>query len=64
MQVMLVHVSNIIFEFLIEKDEEKDMELRAMFGGLCNCAADPCYHQDCDSIENLSETALEMNGVL
>ncbi|GAA3935411.1 M28 family metallopeptidase [Litoribacillus peritrichatus] len=31
------------------------------FGGEANVAYDPCYHQSCDDIMNMSETALEIN---
>eukprot|EP01051_Picozoa_sp_SAG22_P005669 SAG22_NODE_343_length_11944_cov_15.500042_3_plen_728_part_00 len=34
---------------------------RAMFGGIANAAYDPCYHQFCDSIDNVSPEALAVN---
>ena len=37
---------------------EKD---RARFGGLTNAPFDPCYHQACDTIENVDMVALKHN---
>jgi Zn-dependent M28 family amino/carboxypeptidase len=33
---------------------------RTTFGGFANAAYDPCYHQPCDTTENISQTALEL----
>ena len=45
----------------------KTMEERAMFGGTAQSAAfdaayDPCYHQYCDTIDNVDIHALEINA--
>eukprot|EP01127_Copromyxa_protea_P002984 TRINITY_DN12888_c0_g1_i1.p1 TRINITY_DN12888_c0_g1~~TRINITY_DN12888_c0_g1_i1.p1 ORF type:complete len:503 (+),score=102.31 TRINITY_DN12888_c0_g1_i1:3-1511(+) len=37
----------------------KTEEERLLFGGLANAAYDPCYHQHCDSKENISFLAIE-----
>jgi Zn-dependent M28 family amino/carboxypeptidase len=37
----------------------KTAEQAAIYGGTAGLAYDPCYHQACDTIENLSETALD-----
>jgi len=37
----------------------KTAEQAAIYGGTAGVAYDPCYHQDCDTIANLSETALD-----
>jgi Zn-dependent M28 family amino/carboxypeptidase len=36
----------------------KTMEERKIFGGLANTAYDPCYHQACDTIENINTQVL------
>jgi Zn-dependent M28 family amino/carboxypeptidase len=36
----------------------KSVEQRHMFGGLANTAYDPCYHQSCDTVENISQESL------
>lgn len=38
--------------------EKKTMEQRTRFGGFANAPLDPCYHQSCDTIENVSKDAL------
>jgi len=43
-------------------EEVKDMEGRSTFGGLANTPYDPCYHRDCDTIENISVPALDEMG--
>ncbi|HEX2088441.1 MAG TPA: M28 family peptidase [Actinomycetota bacterium] len=37
----------------------KTPEQRAVYGGTAGIAYDPCYHQACDDISNLSSTALD-----
>ena len=37
----------------------KTEEQEAVFGGVAGLAFDPCYHQACDTIFNLSHTALD-----
>ena len=32
----------------------KNATERTIFGGLCNAPFDPCYHQSCDTIENIN----------
>jgi len=32
---------------------------RTLFGGVANAAYDPCYHQACDTVDNISEFILE-----
>ena len=39
-------------------EEIKTMEGRAKYGGMANTAYDPCYHQDCDTIENVNVDVL------
>lgn len=34
---------------------------RSLFGGMPHVAYDPCYHQHCDTIENISPAALAIN---
>jgi hypothetical protein len=36
----------------------KSMEQRTTYGGLANAAMDPCYHQACDTIENINQELL------
>jgi Zn-dependent M28 family amino/carboxypeptidase len=38
---------------------EKTAEQAAIYGGTAGLAYDPCYHQACDTIMNLSNTALD-----
>ena len=39
----------------------KNEEDRVKFGGLANTILDPCYHQACDTIDNINqEVYLEM----
>jgi hypothetical protein len=40
----------------------KTVEGRGKYGGLANTAYDPCYHQFCDSVENINPGALEGNN--
>ncbi|KAJ3191936.1 hypothetical protein HK101_007257 [Irineochytrium annulatum] len=35
-------------------------EQRSLYGALANAAADPCYHQSCDGIENIDEGLLKI----
>jgi Zn-dependent M28 family amino/carboxypeptidase len=37
----------------------KTAEEAAVYGGTAGIAYDPCYHQACDTIDNLSPTALD-----
>jgi len=39
-------------------EEVKSAEEAAVYGGTAGIAYDPCYHQACDDIDNLSQTAL------
>ncbi|KAF9901792.1 hypothetical protein BX616_002149, partial [Lobosporangium transversale] len=39
--------------------EKKSMEQRKLFGGFANAPLDPCYHQSCDTLENVSKRALK-----
>jgi Zn-dependent M28 family amino/carboxypeptidase len=40
-------------------EEIKTVEQAAIYGGTAGIALDPCYHQACDDIDNLSEAALD-----
>ncbi|KAH3762745.1 M28 family peptidase [Pelomyxa schiedti] len=40
--------------------ELKTADDRDLFGGVCNVAADPCYHQVCDTMDNFSTECLEL----
>ncbi|KAF9995970.1 Leucyl aminopeptidase yscIV [Entomortierella chlamydospora] len=40
--------------------ERKTMEQRTLFGGFANAPLDPCYHQSCDTLENISKEALTL----
>ncbi|KAG0341814.1 Leucyl aminopeptidase yscIV [Podila humilis] len=40
--------------------ERKTMEQRSRFGGFANAPLDPCYHQSCDTLENVSKEALRI----
>ncbi|KAH3762188.1 M20/M25/M40 family metallo-hydrolase [Pelomyxa schiedti] len=40
--------------------ELKTGDDRDLFGGVCNVAADPCYHQSCDNMDNFSTECLEL----
>ncbi|KAF9092286.1 Leucyl aminopeptidase yscIV [Mortierella sp. AM989] len=40
--------------------ERKTMEQRTLFGGFANAPLDPCYHQSCDTLENVSKEALTL----
>jgi len=39
-------------------DEMKSVEQRSKYGGLVNVPLDPCYHQSCDTVENIDQEAL------
>ncbi|KAF9950167.1 Leucyl aminopeptidase yscIV [Mortierella alpina] len=39
---------------------KKSMEQRKRFGGLANAQLDPCYHQSCDTVDNINKDALEL----
>eukprot|EP00009_Paramoeba_aestuarina_P008419 CAMPEP_0201513686 /NCGR_PEP_ID=MMETSP0161_2-20130828/5689_1 /ASSEMBLY_ACC=CAM_ASM_000251 /TAXON_ID=180227 /ORGANISM="Neoparamoeba aestuarina, Strain SoJaBio B1-5/56/2" /LENGTH=538 /DNA_ID=CAMNT_0047909993 /DNA_START=41 /DNA_END=1655 /DNA_ORIENTATION=- len=43
-------------------EEFKTLEERAKFGGLANSDYDACYHQYCDTVENVDQTALIENA--
>jgi Zn-dependent M28 family amino/carboxypeptidase len=45
-------------------EEVKTEEQAAIWGGTAGDAFDPCYHQACDTIENLDDHALEVNSDL
>lgn len=40
----------------------KDMTERSQFKGFANAAYDPCYHQPCDTVENLNQKAIEIHS--
>jgi hypothetical protein len=40
----------------------KTMQERTKFGGFANAAHDPCYHQFCDTVENINLDALEIHA--
>ena len=40
----------------------KSEEERRMFGGWANAAYDTCYHQRCDTIDNVNIHALEVTA--
>lgn len=40
----------------------KSAEEAALFGGTAGEAYDPCYHSECDTIENISTATLEVNA--
>ena len=40
-------------------EDLKTPEQAAIYGGTAGMAYDPCYHQACDDIDNLSSTALD-----
>ncbi len=42
----------------------KTEEQAAIWGGTAGEAFDPCYHQECDTIDNLAHDALEVNSDL
>jgi len=39
-------------------EQLKTMNERSYFGGLANCAYDPCYHHQCDTFENINFDAM------
>lgn len=43
-------------------EEEKTPEQAEIWGGTAGEWLDPCYHQDCDDIDNVSEEALGVNA--
>ena len=38
----------------------KSVDQRNVFGGFARTQLDPCYHQDCDDVGNVSEAALKI----
>lgn len=43
-------------------DETKSEEDRATYGGIANAILDPCYHQSCDTVDNIhQEVYLDMS---
>jgi len=36
----------------------KSVEQRSEYGGLANAAFDPCYHQACDTVDNVAQDVL------
>jgi len=36
----------------------KNISLRTKYGGLANAAFDPCYHQACDTVDNINQEVL------
>jgi len=40
----------------------KTPEQRTLFGGFANTAFDPCYHQACDTVQNINQEALLINA--
>jgi len=47
-----------IMQFVKEYNEKTAAQM-AVYGGLAGVAYDPCYHQACDTILNLNETAFD-----
>jgi Zn-dependent M28 family amino/carboxypeptidase len=43
-------------------EEEKTPEQQALWGGIAGEAFDQCYHQACDTIDNVSEEAIDVNS--
>lgn len=43
-------------------EKQKTVAQRAKYGGLANAAYDPCYHQACDSLENIDQLGLHQMG--
>jgi aminopeptidase Y len=43
-------------------DRPKTAQEAALFGGTAGAPLDPCYHRACDTIANISTTALKQNG--
>ncbi|KAI8802506.1 hypothetical protein BJ742DRAFT_832819 [Cladochytrium replicatum] len=40
----------------------KSVEQRKLYGGLANTPFDPCYHQSCDTVDNVSPELLDLMG--
>jgi hypothetical protein len=36
------------------------VEDRRLFGGVANAAFDPCYHQPCDTLDNVNKEVFEL----
>jgi len=43
-------------------DEIKTVEERSKYGGLAETPLDPCYHQSCDTVENINTQCLFTMG--
>jgi len=43
-------------------EETKSADQAAKWGGTAGDAFDPCYHQSCDTVDNIDETALDRNS--
>jgi Zn-dependent M28 family amino/carboxypeptidase len=43
-------------------EEPKTAEQAAIWGGTVGAQLDPCYHEACDTIANVNDTALEVNS--
>ncbi|MEU6999935.1 M28 family metallopeptidase [Nonomuraea sp. NPDC046570] len=43
-------------------EQRKTAAEAALFGGTAGMRYDPCYHQGCDDIKNISDTALDVNA--
>ncbi len=43
-------------------EEEKTPEQQAIWGGIAGEAFDQCYHQACDTIDNVDEEAIDVNS--
>ena len=41
----------------------KSAEQQAIWGGVAGASFDPCYHQFCDTIDNIDEHALDVNKI-
>ena len=39
-------------------DGSKSIAERALFGGIANAPYDPCYHQACDTVDNIDQVIL------
>jgi hypothetical protein len=42
--------------------EMKSMEQRTIFGGFSRTQLDPCYHKECDTVDNISEESIFTQG--
>jgi len=43
-------------------EQIKDETMRIRYGGLANAAFDPCYHQYCDTVNNIDQDVYQLMG--